>query len=362
MAISKTHSPNERHLCSNQEIVLFILERIRAIGYGDGDSDLKPFANKLRTTLRAWKDPNSNKDIPPVFASLRQAYIDNALQGITMQIKYLYHRSVANLGLSKFKFSMLEQRKLVDLRYPVEWFPATRSIQRMIHLHVGPTNSGKTYNALKRLEQATSGIYAGPLRLLAHEIYVRLNMNGKACNLVTGDERIIKDGNVKMNSCTVEMVPINTDVDVAVIDEIQMIGDDSRGSAWTQALLGIKAKELHLCGETRTVPLIRELAAAMGDKLEIHRYERLSPLKLMRSSLHCDLRTLRKGDCIVAFSRISIHALKREIEKLTNKRVAVVYGSLPPEIRAQQASLFNDPNNDYDILVGSDAIGMGLNL
>ena len=38
------------------------------------------------------------------------------------------------------------------------------------------------------------------------------------------------------------------------------------------------------------------------------------------------------------------------------------YGSLPPETRAQQARLFNDPDNDYDFLVASDAIGMGLNL
>ena len=41
-----------------------------------------------------------------------------------------------------------------------------------------------------------------------------------------------------MMSCTVEMVPVNTLVDVAVIDEIQMIGDEDRGWAWTQALLG----------------------------------------------------------------------------------------------------------------------------
>jgi ATP-dependent RNA helicase SUPV3L1/SUV3 len=35
---------------------------------------------------------------------------------------------------------------------------------------------------------------------------------------------------------------------------------------------------------------------------------------------------------------------------------------LPPETRAQQAALFNDPDNDYDYLAASDAIGMGLNL
>ena len=42
-------------------------------------------------------------------------------------------------------------------------------------MHIGPTNSGKTYNALRALAAANSGVYGGPLRLLAHEIWERLN-------------------------------------------------------------------------------------------------------------------------------------------------------------------------------------------
>ena len=53
-------------------------------------------------------------------------------------------------------------------------------MNRQIILHVGPTNSGKTYQALKRLENAESGIYCGPLRLLAHEIFEKMNENGFA--------------------------------------------------------------------------------------------------------------------------------------------------------------------------------------
>jgi ATP-dependent RNA helicase SUPV3L1/SUV3 len=158
------------------------------------------------------------------------------------------------------------------------------------------------------------------------------------------------------------MAPINKELEVAVIDEIQMINSPERGWAWTQAFLGIQAREMHLCGEERTVPLIRELTAAMGDKLEIHRYQRLSPLKMMNKSLEGDLSKLQKGDCIVAFSVMGIHALREQIEKKTGRKVAIIYGSLPPETRAHQARLFNNPENDYDFLVASDAIGMGLNL
>lgn len=307
-----------------------------------------------------WQPSEQSRPVS-LLRSLRQAFMSNGESGVDTQLKYSYHGLLASQKFSKVDIE--NQEKLADLRYPVEWYPATRVVQRKIVLHVGPTNSGKTYHALKRLEQADTGIYAGPLRLLAHEVYTRLNAKGKLCDLITGDEKVVQGGDgAQMKSCTVEMVPLNTDVDVAVVDEIQMIGHKERGWAWTQALLGLKAKEIHLCGEERSVPLIKELAASMGDEIEIHTYKRLSPLKTMSTSLRRRLSDLRKGDCVVVFSRVGIHAMKKEIENVTQKRVAVVYGSLPPEIRAQQAKLFNDPDNEYDILVASDAIGMGLNL
>lgn len=41
---------------------------------------------------------------------------------------------------------------------------------------------------------------------------------------------------------------VNKEYDVAVIDEIQMIADPARGHAWTRALLGLRAREIHVCG------------------------------------------------------------------------------------------------------------------
>jgi ATP-dependent RNA helicase SUPV3L1/SUV3 len=277
------------------------------------------------------------------------------------RLRYLFYAQTCG---GRFTTAELEnQKEVADLRYPAEWYPATREIPRTIHMHVGPTNSGKTYHALKRLEEVDSGIYLGPLRLLAHEVYTRLNAKGKACALITGEEQRMPEGNrADMFSCTVEMAPLNTKFDVAVIDEIQMINHRDRGWAWTQAFLGLQAKEIHLCGEARTVPLMRELCALVGDKVHVHEYERLTPLKVQPRSLQGRLRGLEKGDCIVAFTVLGIHALRREVEKKTGKKCAIVYGSLPPETRAQQARLFNDPDNDYDFLVASDAIGMGLNL
>ena len=297
---------------------------------------------------------------------LVDAFARTGNRGLDDRIKYAFYGHVT--GERFTESDIRNQKALADLRYPAEWFPPTRTMQRTVHVHVGPTNSGKTYQALKRLEQAHRGVYAGPLRLLAHEVYSRMNAKGRPCSLITGEERrhppdfkSTPDGPL-LTACTVEMVPINMTMDVCVIDEIQMIGSPERGWAWTQALMGVKAKEIHLCGEERTVPLIKELCASVGDKVEIHAYERLSPLKMADESLNGDLRKLRKGDCIVSFSVIGIHALRKQIEQRTGRKVATVYGSLPPETRAQQAKLFNDPDNDYDFLVASDAVGMGLNL
>ncbi|KAM0231763.1 hypothetical protein ACHAPO_008343 [Fusarium lateritium] len=297
----------------------------------------------------------------PLFWNLRDAFLHKDLKGLTSELQYSFQSF-----MMKRKFSKgLEEshKRLLDFRFPYEWFPATRAMQRTIHVHVGPTNSGKTYRALKALENSKRGVYAGPLRLLANEVYQRLIAKGLPCALLTGEEvRVPQDTDTYFTSCTVEMVPVNEQYDVAVIDEIQMIADEDRGQGWATALLGVQAKEVHLCGEERTVKLIEKICASIGDKCIVHRYERLSPLEPMDHSLHGDYGKLEKGDAVVAFSRMTLHALKRTIEHKTGRRCAIIYGSLPPEVRVQQAALFNDPDNDYDFIVASDAIGMGLNL
>ncbi|KAK8051213.1 hypothetical protein PG993_002598 [Apiospora rasikravindrae] len=294
-----------------------------------------------------------SKTANPLFYALRHAFIEGDVPQLTKELRYSFQNFLMRSRFSKSIAAT--HRKIADFRFPYEWFPATRAMKRTIHLHVGPTNSGKTYHALKSLENAKTGIYAGPLRLLAHEVYSRFTAKGKPCALITGEEqRIPENEDNYFRSCTVEMTPLNHRVDVAVIDEIQMIGDNERGWAWTQAFLGVQANEVHLCGEDRAVEIIKSLCDTIGDDCVVHRYKRLSPLQTMSESLNNDLKNLQKGDAIVSFSRVGLHALKQAVEKATNRRCAIT--------RAQQAALFNDPNNDYDFLVASDAIGMGLNL
>ncbi|RCH79013.1 RNA helicase, partial [Rhizopus stolonifer] len=82
---------------------------------------------------------------------------------------------------------------------------------------------------------------------------------------------------------------------------------------------------------------------------------------MSNTSLRADLSKIEKGDCVVAFSRKKIFGIKKNIEEATGLNCAVIYGGLPPETRSLQAKAFNDPDSGFDVLVASDAIGMGLN-
>lgn len=57
-------------------------------------------------------------------------------------------------------------------------------------------------------------------------------------------------------SSTIEMCDLSNEYECAVIDEIQMLEDDSRGHSWTAALLGIIAPEIHICGDERAIGLV----------------------------------------------------------------------------------------------------------
>ena len=48
-----------------------------------------------------------------------------------------------------------------------------------------------------------------------------------------------------------------------------MVRDSTRGWAWTKALLGLCADEIHLCGEGSAVDLVRELVEKCGDEMEV---------------------------------------------------------------------------------------------
>ncbi|OCT71815.1 hypothetical protein XELAEV_18034793mg [Xenopus laevis] len=193
--------------------------------------------------------------------------------------------------------------------------------------------------------------------------FMRHSKQGVPCDLITGEELVFVDPEGRPSAhaaCTIEMCSVTAPYEVAVIDEIQMIRDPSRGWAWTRALLGLCAEEIHICGEGAAIDLVTELMFTTGEEVEVRNYERLTPLKILDHALE-SLDNLRPGDCIVCFNKNDIYSVSRQIEA-RSLECAVIYGSLPPGTKLAQAKKFNDPSDPCKILVATDAIGMGLNL
>ncbi len=93
-------------------------------------------------------------------------------------------------------------------------YPLARSLNRKLEFYVGPTNSGKTYNAMQKLKEANSGLYLAPLRLLALEGYEDLKASGLEASLITGEEQMLNEDAAHVCS-TIEMLDFDLDVDVA---------------------------------------------------------------------------------------------------------------------------------------------------
>lgn len=252
-----------------------------------------------------------------------------------------------------------ENVKLSD--YP-DTFPAAQRKRKLIAV-LGPTNSGKTYDAFQRLATCKAGVYLGPLRLLALEAFTRLNEEfGVVASLLTGEERRVVEGS-RITASTIEMLDPTKELEVAVIDEIQMLTDPDRGWAWTQAVLGANADEVWVLGALSAEPAIRALASRLGLPLEIRKKERKHPLAVADKALAVHpgaaLRMAQTGDAFIVFSRRDALNLRDDLLAM-KQSVACIYGALSPEVREREARRF--ASGDADILVATDAIGMGLNL
>ncbi len=234
-------------------------------------------------------------------------------------------------------------------------FPIAREMRRKLILHIGPTNSGKTYQAMQKLQDADTGYYLAPLRLLALEGYEGLKEKGIQSSLITGEEQILDDEATHISS-TIEMINFEVDVDICVIDEVQMLDDRDRGWAWANAIIGAPAKEIIMTGSTNSKEAVIALAEYLGEELEIIEFERKNPLTLLDSPTNP--KEVKEGTAIIAFSRKEVLKLKQQFS--SDFSVSVVYGNLSPEVRREEARRFR--SGETQILIATDAIAMGMNL
>jgi ATP-dependent RNA helicase SUPV3L1/SUV3 len=236
-----------------------------------------------------------------------------------------------------------------------ELYPLAREINRKLYFYVGPTNSGKTHQALQELKSSDTGTYLAPLRLLALENYESLTADNIKASLVTGEEEIFDEDAGHICS-TIEMLNYNLEVDVSVIDEVQMLEDEDRGWAWVNAILGSPAKKVIMTGSVNALDIVKKIASYLGEELEIVKFKRKNPIKVLEKPIN--LRDIKKATALIAFSRNDVLRLKSKLSKFHT--VSVLYGNLSPEVRREEAKRFREGKSD--ILIATDAIAMGLNL
>lgn len=239
---------------------------------------------------------------------------------------------------------------------PQSLFEEGKQLTRRFILHIGPTNSGKTYQSLQRLKTAGTGAYLGPLRLLALEVFENLNNDDCPCSLLTGEEHIDVPGS-GITASTIELADYSEHYDVAVIDEAQMLADPARGPHWTRAICLIDAEEVHLCLAPEAEELVVRMVEELGSPYEIFRHERLVPLTF--SGLFREISEAKPGDALITFSRKGVLQLAAAMEQ-SKIKASVIYGALPPASRREEVRRFSE--KETRVVVATDAIGMGISL
>lgn len=290
---------------------------------------------------------------------LEQANAFYEKKRIQQDVSYLTQEEIENIR------KKVEERRLmigqsILSTIPEQYkdlYPLTRQIKRKFYLHIGPTNSGKTYHALEALRKIGSGIYLAPLRLLAYEQFEKLNSDGYPCNLLTGEERTRVPYAV-FQSSTIEMADFTKHYRAAVIDEAQMLEDKGRGGAWTSAILGLCADEIHVCAAPYAKDILIRLIEECGDAYEVISYDRDIELSV-EAEPFCFPKDVRKKDALIVFSKRKVHEIAEELHR-SGWRCSIIYGSLPYDVRQEEARKFL--NGDTNVLVTTDAIGMGMNL
>jgi ATP-dependent RNA helicase SUPV3L1/SUV3 len=225
---------------------------------------------------------------------------------------------------------------------------------KKINALLGPTNTGKTHDAIEKMFEYETGIFGLPLRLLAREVYEKCieKIGLDKVALITGEEKIIPNS-ANYFICTVESMPKDKIVEFVAIDEIQMCGDKERGHIFTDRLLNARGSKMTMfLGSQVMKNIIHDLV----NEVEFLKKDRFSKLTF---SGHKKISRLDRKTAIIAFSIEEVYAIA-ELVRRQKGGAAVIMGSLSPKTRNSQVELYQ--SGDVDYLVATDAIGMGLNM
>lgn len=325
-------------------------------------ADIVSILNEIETKILFLDSLKLSKKMEKLILSYPYLFIDKKNNSITLEKennkildfsleqKISYEQAISISKIKEIPFSYDENKDILL------YYPAMNNKKRKFKFILGPTNSGKTYEAMEHLKRAKSGIYLGPLRMLAQEKYEELKEKNIPTSLITGEQKII-DISASHISGTVEIVNPDEKYEVGVIDEIQMLSDPERGKAWLKAVLSLNADTVYLLGSDNSeyLNLIITILKKYNIEYHIEIKTRLSKLSSMSKSVNDD--NLKQGDVIVAFDRNTLFLIAKELQ---SKKCSLLFGDLPYETKLTELEKFK--NGNTDILITTDAIAMGINL
>jgi len=219
---------------------------------------------------------------------------------------------------------------------------------------LGPTNTGKTHRAVEEMLRHPTGVIGLPLRLLAREVYDRVTarVGERAVALVTGEEKR-SPPDPRFHVCTVEAMPVDRTVSFLAVDEVQLAASRHRGHVFTDRLLRARGtRKTVFMGADTVAPLLRRLVP----EARIERYDRFSRLAHAGARR---LAALPPRSAVIAFRVADVYELADRL-RAQHGGAAVVLGALSPRTRNAQVAMYQA--GEVQVIVATDAIGMGLNL
>ena len=298
------------------------------------------------------------------FDQLQEEYLDDLLSLASIPFDVDIHQQIFEKdeqdrerkkaeALAEQERQKAEEERMFDDIFGHAYTPSLGKSMKYV-LHIGDTNTGKTHKALQKMKAVESGLYLAPLRLLALEVFDKLNSEDVPCTLKTGEEEKKVIGATHISS-TVEMFHEKDYYEVIVIDEAQMLADKDRGFSWYRAIMKANAREVHIIGSRNIKSMLLEFLDEAD--IELYEYTREIPLEVEKKEF--SLKNTKQGDALVCFSRRQVLETAARLQRSGHK-VSMIYGSMPPETRQKQIELFN--RGVTAVVVATDAIGMGLNL
>ena len=171
---------------------------------------------------------------------------------------------------------------------------------------LGPTNTGKTHRAVRRMLGHRTGMIGLPLRLLAREVYDRIGQRWVRPRWLCDGRRALCARKAAILGVYVESMPLSRSVEFVAIDEIQLATHPERGHAFTDRLMHASGThETWFMGSDTMAPIVQQLAPTAG----IETRARFSQL---RYSGVCRLSALPPRSAVVAFSVRQVYEMAEQ--------------------------------------------------